>query len=188
MKTALIVVGGLVLVGLLFAGKLVGVRNELATGKETIRAEWSHVEEQLQRRADLIPNLVNTVRGYAKHEEQVFTAIAQARSALLGARSPQEKINANSALDSAIGRLLVITESYPQLKANENFIRLQDELAGTENRIQLARRRYNEAVQRYNTNIVVFPNNIAAALFGFQREDAYFKTDPGAHTAPKVTF
>ena len=108
--------------------------------------------------------------------------------ALLNARTPQEKINANTQLDSALGRLLVVVENYPQLKSNENFMRLQDELAGTENRIAVSRRRYNETVQRYNTSIDLFPNNIAAALFGFQRNDAYFKTDPASREAPKVAF
>jgi LemA protein len=188
MKIGLIVIGGLLLVALLFGGKLVGVRNDLVTQRETVNGAWSQVETDLQRRADLIPNLVESVKGYAKHESEVFTNIANARSALLNARNPQERIEANSRLDSALGRLLVIAENYPQLRANENFMNLQHELAGTENRIAQSRRRYNEAVQRYNTSIDLFPNNIAASLFGFQRNDAYFKTDPGARTAPKVAF
>jgi LemA protein len=187
-KLGLIIVGVLVLVALLFGGKLVGTRNDLVTQRETINGMWAQVDNDLQRRADLIPNLVETVKGYAKHEQEVFTNIANARSALLGARSPQEKIEANARLDSAIGRLLVIAENYPQLKANENFMNLQHELAGTENRIAQSRRRYNEAVQRYNTSIDLFPNNIAAAIFGFHRNDAYFKADPGARQAPKVSF
>src|ERR1700739_3519407 len=136
----------------------------------------------------MIPNLVETVKGFAVHEEQVFGEIAQARSALIGARTPADKIAANGALDSALSRLLVITENYPQLKSNENFLRLQDELAGTENRIAVERRRYNEAVQDYNTYISLFPNSLIAGMSGFTRNDAYFKTEPGAREAPKVNF
>ena len=188
MKIALVVIGVLVLVGLIFGGKLMGTRNELVQQREQINGSWSQVDVDLQRRADLIPNLVNTVKGYAAHEKQVLEAIASARAGLLNARSPQERIDANQRLDSAIGRLLVVVENYPQLKANENFRQLQDELAGTENRIAQSRRRYNESVARYNTNIELFPNNIAAALFGFQRNDAYFKADPASRQAPAVAF
>jgi LemA protein len=187
-KIGLIIVGVLVLVVLLFGGKLMGTRNDLVTQRESINGAWAQVDTDLQRRADLLPNLVETVKGYAKHEQEVLSNIANARSALLNARNPQEKIEANARIDSAIGRLLVVVENYPQLRANENFMNLQHELAGTENRIAQSRRRYNEAVQRYNTSIDLFPNNIAAALFGFQRNDAYFKTDPAARQAPKVAF
>ncbi len=188
MKIAIAVIVVVLLAGLLMFGKLIGVRNQLVTEREAINGAWSQVDVALQRRADLIPNLVETVKGYAKQETQIFTAIAQARSALIGARTPQEKIQANGQLDNALSRLLVISENYPQLKSNENFMRLQDELAGTENRIAVERRKYNETVQKYNTSIDLFPNNIAASLFGFQRNDAYFKTEPGARTAPKVAF
>jgi LemA protein len=188
MKIALVVIGILVLVALLFGGQLIGARNELVQQREAINASWAHVDVALQRRADLIPNLVETVKGFAKQEQAVLNNIANARSALLNARSPEERIQANSRLDSALGRLLVVVENYPQLKSNENFLRLQDELAGTENRIAVERRRYNEAVQRYNTNIDLFPKNIAAGLFGFQRNDAYFKTDPADREAPAVKF
>jgi LemA protein len=188
MKIALVVIGVLLLVGLIFGGKLMGTRNELVQQREQINGAWSQVDVDLQRRADLIPNLVNTVKGYAAHEKQVLEAIANARAGLLNARGPQERIDANQRLDSAIGRLLVVVENYPQLKANENFRQLQDELAGTENRIAQSRRRYNESVQRYNTNIELFPNNIAAGLFGFQRNDAYFRTDPASRQAPTVAF
>ena len=188
MKIAAIVLGVLLLFGFILGGKILGTRNDLVVQREAVTASWSQVDVVLQRRADLIPNLVSTVQGYAKQEKDVFTAIANARSALIGARNPSEKIAANGQLDGALSRLLVITENYPQLKSNENFLRLQDELSGTENRIAIERRKYNEAVQKYNTNIDLFPNNIAASIFGFSRNDAYFKTDPGARTAPKVNF
>jgi LemA protein len=188
MKIGLVIIGVLVLVGLLFGGKLMGTRNELVQQREAINGAWSQVDVDLQRRADLIPNLVSTVKGFAAQEKEVLANIANARAGLLNARTPQEKINANSQLDSALGRLLVVVENYPQLKSNENFLRLQDELANTENKIAVSRRRYNETVQRYNTNIDLFPNNIAASLFGFQRNDAYFKTDPASRQTPKVAF
>jgi LemA protein len=188
MKFGLIIVGVLVLIALLFGGKLVGTRNDLVTQREAIKASWAQVDNDLQRRADLIPNLVETVKGYAKQEKGVLDDIANARAGLLNARNPQEKIDANNRLDGALGRLLVVVENYPQLKSNENFLRLQDELAGTENRIAQDRRRYNETVKNYNVSIDLFPNNIAASLFGFPREDAYFKTEPAARNVPKVTF
>jgi LemA protein len=169
-------------------GKFVSSRNELARDREAVNAQWSQVDVALQRRSDLIPNLVSTVKGFAQHETEVFKDIADARAALGGARTPQEKIQANQQLDGALGRLLVIVENYPQLRSSENFLRLQDELAGTENRIAIERRKYNEALQRYNTTLSLFPDNIVASLSGFTRDDAYFKTEPGARTAPKVQF
>jgi LemA protein len=188
MKKGLIVVIVLVLLAVILGSSYVGRRNQMAVKREAVSASWSQVDVVLQRRADLIPNLVETVKGFAVHEEQVFGEIARARSALIGARTPAEKIAANGALDSALSRLLVITENYPQLRSNENFLRLQDELAGTENRIAVERRRYNEAVQDYNTYISLFPNSLVASLGGFTRNDAYFKSDEGARTAPKVNF
>ena len=188
MKTgiiALIAVG----VALALGGcEYVGERNKLVTEKEAIAGEWSQVDADLQRRADLIPNLVETVKGYAKEETQVMESLANARAALVGAKSPQEKIDANNQLTGALGRLLVVVENYPNLKASENFRQLQFQLEGTENRILQSRRRYNEAVQRYNTDISLFPENVVASMSGFRREDAYFKTEPGARTAPKVQF
>src|SRR5438067_9982813 len=188
MKILLVIVGVLLVVGLMFGGKFVAVSNELATQNEAIAGAWSQVDVALQRRADLIPNLVSTVKGFATHEQQVIDSVTAARAALGGARTPQEKIAANTQLDSALSRLLVISENYPNLKSNENFLRLQDELAGTENRIAIERRKYNEVVQRYNTQIALFPNNLIASMAGFHRNDAYFKTDPGSRTAPKVAF
>lgn len=188
MKAILVVVGVVVLVGLLVGGQLVGVRNELVTQRESVNGAWAQVDVDLQRRADLIPNLVETVKGFAKQEQEVFSSIANARAGLLNARTPQEKIQANQQVDSALGRLLVVVESYPQLRSNENFLRLQRELAGTENRIAQSRRRYNDSIQKYNTTIDMFPNNLAAGMFGFQRNDAYLKTDPAARQNPSVKF
>jgi LemA protein len=188
MKIGLIIVVILLVLALILGSSYVGRRNQMAIKREAVNAAWAQVDVVLQRRADLIPNLVETVKGFAVHEEQVFGEIARARSALIGAKTPADKIAANGALDSALSRLLVITENYPQLKSNENFLRLQDELAGTENRIAVERRRYNEAVQDYNTYISLFPNSLVATFSGFTRNDAYFKTDEGARTAPKVNF
>src|ERR1039457_1227156 len=188
MKIALIVLAVLLVLGLMIGGKFVSTRNDLVTQREAVTSQWSDVDVALQRRADLIPNLVATVKGFAQHETEVFKDIADARAALIGGRTPQEKIQANGQLDGALSRLLVIAENYPQLKSNENFLQLQDEIAGTENRIAVERRKYNEALQTYNANISLFPDNIVASLAGFTRNDAYFKTEPGARTAPKVQF
>ena len=188
MKIALVVIGVIVLAVLAVFGWAMGSRNTLVTEREAVNAAWSQVDVALQRRADLIPNLVETVKGFAKQEQAVIKEVTDARAALGGARTPSEKIQANAQLDGALSRLLVVVENYPQLKSNENFLRLQDELAGTENRIAVERRKYNETVQRYNTDIELFPKNIAASMFGFQRNDAYFKTEPGARNAPKVSF
>jgi len=188
LKIALISLAVLLLVGMGACSKFVDVRNDLVTQREAVTASWSTVDIALQRRADLIPNLVETVKGFAAHETEVFKNIGDARAALGGARTPSEKIAANDQLSGALGRLLVISENYPLLRSNENFLRLQDELAGTENRIAVERRKYNEILQRYNTSIELFPNNIVAGMSGFTRNDAYFKTEPGARTAPKVAF
>ena len=188
MKKGLIVLVVLVLIVLWFGNTYIGHRNEMVRKNETIKAAWSQVDNVMQRRADLIPNLVETVKGFAAQEQTVFTNIANARAAMAGARTPQEKIAANGQLDSALSRLLVVVENYPQLKSNENFLRLQDELAGTENRIAVERKRYNDAIQDYNTYISLFPNNIVASMSGFTRNDAYFKADEGARQVPKVQF
>jgi LemA protein len=188
MKIVLVIVGVLVLFGLGIFTWATGSYNGLVKENESVKGSWAQVDVALQRRADLIPNLVETVKGFAKQEQAVIKEVTDARAALGGARNPQEKIQANSQLDGALSRLLVVVENYPQLKSNENFLRLQDELAGTENRIAVERRKYNETVQKYNTDIALFPTNIAASLFGFQRNDAYFKTEAGARNAPKVAF
>jgi LemA protein len=178
----------LAIIALLVFGQYVSVRNTLVTKNEGVKAAWSQVDIVLQRRADLIPNLVETVKGYAKQEQTVFGDIAKARSALLSAGSPQEKINANSQLDGALGRLLLIVENYPQLKSNENFLRLQDELAGTENRIAVERKRYNDTLQDYNTYVQQFPHNIFAGWAGFKPNPAYFAASEGSREVPKVNF
>ncbi len=188
MKVALIVILVLLVLGLIIGGRFVSIRNDLVTQREAVTSQWSDVDVALQRRADLIPNLVNTVKGFAQHETEVFKDVADARARLAGGRTPQEKIQANQQLDTAISRLLMIAENYPQLKSNENFLQLQDELAGTENRIAVERRKYNEALQRYNTSIELFPDNLVAEMSGMTRNDAYFQTEPGARTAPKVQF
>lgn len=192
MKKPLIVVGVvvavLVLFGLMFFSMYVSARNEMVRKNEAVNAAWSQVDVVLQRRADLIPNLVETVKGYAAQEVTVFSDIANARAALLSARDPAGKIAANGQLDGALGRLLAIAENYPQLKSNENFLRLQDELAGTENRIAVERRRYNETLQDYNTYIGLFPNSIFAAWAGFHRNDHYFQASEQSREAPKVAF
>src|SRR5690242_15579136 len=183
MGKLLIVIVVLALIALFFFGSYVSTRNTLVTKNEAVKSAWSQVDIVLQRRADLIPNLVQTVKGYAAQEQTVFGEIARARSALLSAGTPQQKIAANGQLDGALGRLLALVENYPQLKSNENFLRLQDELAGTENRIAVERRRYNETVQDYNTYISLFPNSLIAGMAGFTRNDAYFKTDEGSRQA-----
>jgi LemA protein len=184
----LVVLALIALLGFMFFGQYVSVRNMLVTKNEAVKASWSQVDIVLQRRADLIPNLVETVKGYAQQEVTVFGDIAKARSALLSAGTPSDKIAANNQLDGALGRLLLIVENYPQLKSNENFLRLQDELAGTENRIAVERKRYNDTLQDYNTYIQQFPNNIFAGWAGFKPNDAYFKAAEGAREVPKVNF
>jgi LemA protein len=188
MKIALIVLAVLLIIALMLGSSFIGRRNQMAVKREAVNAAWAQVDVVLQRRADLIPNLVETVKGFAAQEQTVFHDIASARSALLGAQTPADKIAANRQLDGAIGRLLAIVENYPQLKSNENFLRLQDELAGTENRIAVERKRYNDSIQDYNTYIGLFPNNIFAGWAGFQRNNAYFAAPEASREAPKVQF
>jgi LemA protein len=183
-----IAIGIIVLLLIVGFSSYVGARNQMVTKNETVKAAWSQVDIVLQRRADLIPNLVETVKGFALQEQTVFGDIAKARSRLLSANTPADKIAANQQLDGALGRLLVVVENYPQLKSNENFLRLQDELAGTENRIAMERKRYNDALQDYNTFIGLFPNSLWAGMAGFKRNDAYFTASEGSRTAPKVDF
>ena len=188
MKKLWIAIAVVVLIVLAFFGQYVGVRNTLVAKNESVKAAWSQVDFVLQRRADLIPNLVETVKGYALQEQTVFGDIAKARSALLSAGTPQQKIAANGQLDGALGRLLLVVENYPQLKSNENFLRLQDELAGTENRIAVERKRYNDTLQDYNTYVQVFPHNVFAGWAGFQPNNAYFAATEESRQVPKVSF
>jgi LemA protein len=188
MKKGLIAVVVLGLIALVVGGKYVSARNTMVVKNESVKSTWAQVDVVLQRRADLIPNLVETVKGFAAQEQTVFHDIAAARSALLGAQTPADKIAANGQLDGALGRLLLIVENYPQLKSNENFLRLQDELAGTENRIAVERKRYNDTLQDYNTYIGLFPNNIFAGWAGFQRNNAYFAATEASREVPKVQF
>jgi LemA protein len=188
MKTGTIVLVVVVVIALLVGGAYVSSRNQMVTKNEAVKSAWAQVDVVLQRRADLIPNLVETVKGFAAQEQTVFHDIASARSALVGAQTPADKIAANGQLDGALGRLLLIVENYPQLKSNENFLRLQDELAGTENRIAVERKRYNDSLQDFNTFIGLFPNNIFAGWAGFQRNNAYFTASESSREAPKVQF
>jgi len=188
MKTLLAVLAVLAVIALITGGAYISSRNQMVRKNEAVKQAWAQVDVVLQRRADLIPNLVATVKGYAQQEQKVFGDVANARAALLNARTPGEKITANGQLDGAIGRLLAIVENYPNLKSDQNFRALQDELAGTENRIAVERRRYNEAIQDYNTYIGLFPNNIFASWAGFQRNNDYFTASEGARVAPKVDF
>jgi LemA protein len=187
-KALIVVVIVLAVIGFIFFGQYVSARNNLVAKNEAVKSAWSQVDVVLQRRADLIPNLVETVKGYAQQEQTVFGDIAKARSTLLSAAPPQQKIAANNQLDGAIGRLLAISENYPQLKSNENFMRLQDELAGSENRIAVERKRYNDTLQDYNTYVQQFPNNIYAGWAGFKKNDAYFTASEQSREVPKVNF
>ena len=179
---------GLVVVVVLAFMSYIGSKNTMVAKRNDIQAQFAQIDTQLQRRADLIPNLVNTVKGYAKHEETVFGDIANARAGLLNAQDPQSKIAANNRLDGAIGRLLALSESYPDLKANQNFLALQDQLEGTENRIAVERRRYNDSVRDYDTYIQQFPASLWAGIAGFHTNNDYFQADSGSKAAPKVNF
>lgn len=172
---------------LLFGLSLLYTYNSIVSLEEAVSTSWAQVENQLQRRYDLIPNLVETVKAYARHEKSVFIEVTEARAKVAGAKNLSEKIEAENELSRALGRLLFIVERYPELKANENFIRLQDELSGTENRIAVERRRYNEAVRAYNTKIRTFPGNIVANIFGFEKK-ALFEAQASAKEAPRVDF
>jgi LemA protein len=189
-RTIFSILGVVALIGLVvLAGAfyLWSAYNRLVVMDEGIKSGWAQVENQLQRRTDLIPNLVASVKGYASHEREVLANIADARARMAGARTVEEKIAANGALDSALGRLLVVVEQYPNLKADRTFARLMDELAGTENRLAVERKRYNDVVQRYNTTIRRFPERTVAGLFRFSAA-AYFQVPESAKMAPRVEF
>jgi LemA protein len=178
----------LILVLLIGGGSYIGSKNQMVAKDQNVKAAFSEIDVNLQRRADLIPNLVSTVKGYANVEETVLNNIAQARSGLLTAQTPNEKLAANDRLNVALLPLMRLQENYPQLKSNDQFMRLQDELAGTENRIAVARRRYNESIREYNTYIQQFPNSIWANFAGFQPKNEYYTADQGSKAAPKVDF
>ena len=178
----------LAVAALLVFGSYVSARNQMVAKDQDVKQAWSEVDVQMERRADLIPNLVQTVKGFTKEESTVFGDIANARAGMLNAQGPSAKIAANNQLDGAIGRLLMLTENYPQLRSSDQFMRLQDELAGTENRIAVARRRYNLALQDYNTFVRQFPNSVWAGMAGFQVNNAYFAASPAAQKVPAVNF
>lgn len=181
----------LVLVAVMIFGSYVSAKNQMVAKQVAVQTQWSNVQTQLQRRSDLIPNLVATVKGYATHEETVFDNVANANAAMLNAQkaqNPKAEIQASGQLSAALGRLLMLTQAYPDLKANQNFLALQDQLEGTENRIAVQRQRYNESLQDYNTFIRQFPNSIWAGMAGFQPNDAYFTASPGSENAPTVKF
>jgi len=182
------IIGVFVLIGLFVYGSFQSAQNQMVNLDEQVKKSWSDVDVQLQRRADLIPNLVETVKGFTKEESTVFGDIANARAGLLNAHDPKSKIAANGQLDSAFGRLLALTENYPQLRSSEQFMRLQDELSGTENRIGVARRRYNDTLRTYNTYIRQFPNSVWAGILGFHVNDAYFEASAASRNAPAVKF
>ncbi len=191
MKPLWIVLGLVVL--LVFAlvvggGMYVSSKNQMVAKDQNVQAAFSEIDVNLQRRSDLIPNLVATVKGYANVEETVLTNIANARAGLMTAKTPDEKLAANDRLNVALLPLMRMQENYPQLKSNDQFMRLQDELAGTENRIAVARRRYNESIREYNTFIQQFPNSLFANFAGFHPKNEYYTADPGSKTAPKVDF
>lgn len=188
-KPWIIVLIVVVLVVLGIASSFTGRYNTMVRQREAIKQAWSEVDVNIQRRADLIPNLVATVKGFAKQEQTVIGEVTAARAALGGARTPQDTMAANNQLDGALSRLLVIVENYPQLKSNQNFLALQDELTGTENRIAVARRQYNLAIQTYDAYIGTFPNNIVAHWGGMSYNNAYFETSAANRQAPpKVSF
>ena len=186
-KTGLIILASVVAVIIILVGTFVGSYNGLVVKQNTVEQKAATIQADLQRRSDLIPNLVSTVKGYATHEEDVYTAIADARSKLAGANTIDEQSAASGELDSAISRLLVVVENYPDLKANENFIGLQDELAGTENRVAVARIDYNKVAADYNASIRKFPAAIIAGMFSFEKVDL-FQADADAQDAPVVSF
>ncbi len=183
----LIVLAVILIVGIGLYSKVKGTYNQLVGLDEGVKGKWAQVENQLQRRFDLIPNLVSTVKGYAAHEKDVLTEVTNARSRVGGAGSVPDKMEANNGLSSALARLLVVVERYPDLKADQNFLKLQDELAGTENRIAVERKRYNDAVVVFNTKLRSFPTNIIAGFFDFSRADL-FEAPGEAKSAPKVEF
>lgn len=187
MKKIWIVLGILVVIVLVLYSQVKGTYNTLIGFDESVKSAWAEVENQMQRRADLVPNLVNTVKGYAAHEEGVLTEVTNARARVGGAQTPAELNAANNQLSSALSRLLVVVENYPNLKANQNFLDLQTQLEGTENRLANARRYYIEAVRAYNQTVRSFPTNILAGFFGFAQAETFEGTEE-SRTVPTVEF
>ena len=188
MKKGWAIIIVLLVIALIFGTMYVSARNQMVRKNETIKSDWAQVDVVLERRADLIPNLVETVKGIAAQEVTVFTAVANARANLMNAQTPKDKIAANGQIDNALVKVLALTENYPQLKSNESFLQLQDDLAGSEIRIAIERRRYDDAIQDYNTYIGTWPNSMFAGWAGFQRNDAYFAATPATRAVPKVQF
>lgn len=186
-RNLLITVAVIAVILLVFYSSIKGTYNSFVTLDEGVKASWAQVENQLQRRYDLIPNLVETVKGFARQEKEVFIGVTEARAKVGGAKNIPDKIAANNQLTGALSRLLVTVERYPDIKSNQNFIRLQDELAGTENRIAVERRRYNETVKTYNVKIRTFPSNIMAGMFGFAKAE-FFEVPESAQAVPEVKF
>jgi LemA protein len=184
----LAVLGVLLLVAFMVFGSFKTAQNQMVAKDQAVKEAWSNVDTDLERRADLIPNLVETVKGFTKEENSVYADIANARAGMLNAQAPADKIAASNQMDGAIGRLLLLTENYPQLRSSDQFLRLQDELSGTENRIQVSRKRYNDAINDYNTYILQFPNSIWAGILGFHQNNAYFQASPAAQQVPQVKF
>lgn len=188
MKAVVAIIAIIVLIAAMVGGAYVSTKNHLVTLDEQVKSNWAQVDVVLQRRADLIPNLVNTVKGFAAHEETVFDDIAKARTQYMNAQTPADKIAASNQMYPLEQKILALQENYPQLKSNENFLRLQDELAGTENRIAVERKRYNDSIQAYNTYLRQFPNSVFAGWAGFQPNDAYFQASETSRAVPKVDF
>ena len=189
MKKGWIIAGVVVFLLVIVPGCVgIGSYNRLVQTQENVDQTWAQIENVLQRRYDLIPNLINTVKGYASHEKELFEEVTRLRSQWGSARSQAQKVQAAGALEGALGRLMVVVERYPDLKANQNFLALQDELAGTENRIATERRRYNQAVRSYNVIVRRFPSNIIAGMAGFEKSDAYFEAASDAAQVPVVEF
>jgi len=180
---------GLLFLAVLMAGcSFVSAKNQMVAKDQEVKSKWSEVDVQLERRGDLIPNLVETVKGFTKEENSVYAEISNARTGLMNAQTPADKIAANTQVENALAKVLVLTENYPQLRSSEQFMRLQDELSGTENRIGVARKRYNDAIQDYNTYILQFPASIWAGIAGYHQNDAYFKANDTARQVPGVKF
>ena len=184
MNKTLLIIAGVVIVLVMI---VTSMYNGIVKAEEEVNGKYADIEANLQRRADLIPNLVNTVKGYAKHESEVFKAVTDSREKLLGAKTPEDLANADAEMTSSLNRLLAISEAYPELKASENYLNLQDELAGTENRIAVSRKDYNDKVKEFNSTIKTFPKVMLANMFGFDEKE-YFKTSEGAEKVPDVKF